>query len=138
MLGKALSKAAENPCVIFDGAHNLNGTSALVDAVNRYFPNEKISMIYAAMADKDIDASLRLLKENGFCERTEVFTVPVKDNPRAATPVKLAEKFMRFGFYTTPCETIGRAYEAAQENGGIILICGSLYLYKDFAERNDN
>jgi len=131
-------KLSDNPCVIFDGAHNLNGTSALVDAVNRYFPNEKISMIYAAMADKDIDASLRLLKENGFCERTEVFTVPVKDNPRAATPVKLAEKFMRFGFDTTPCETIGRAYEAAQENGGIILICGSLYLYKDFAERNGN
>ena len=29
--------------------------------------------------------------ENGFCERADVFTVPVKDNPRAALPEKLAE-----------------------------------------------
>ncbi len=132
-------KLSENPTVIFDGAHNLNGTEALVNAMNRYFPEEKFSIIYAAMADKDINASLLSLKENGFCERTEIFTVPVKDNPRAETPERLAEKFKYFGFNATPCKTIGEAYKTATEKNNTVLICGSLYLYKDFTEyRNCN
>ena len=127
-------KLSENPTVIFDGAHNLNGTEALVGAINRYFPEEKLSIIYAAMADKDIDASLLYLNENGFCERADVFTVPVKDNPRAALPEKLAEKFRSFGFGVSAYSSIGEAYKVASDKNNIILICGSLYLYKDFTE----
>ncbi len=127
-------KISENPLVIFDGAHNLSGTEALTNAVNRYFPKERLSIIYAAMADKDIDASLCHLKENGFCERSEIFTVPVKDNPRAALPETLAEKFKGFGFEVTSFNTIGEAFEAAVKENPVTLICGSLYLYKDFAE----
>ncbi len=124
-------KLADNPAVIFDGAHNLNGTTALVDAVERYFAGEKLSIIYGAMADKDINASLALMKEHGFCEKAEIFTVQVKDNPRAATAEALAEKFGKFGFNATPCENIQAAYNIAREKGNTILICGSLYLYKD-------
>jgi len=125
-------KISDNPTVIFDGAHNLNGTEALVSAVNRYFPEKRLSIIYAAMADKDIDASLNHFKENGFCERTKIFTVPVKDNPRAEKPEILAEKFTKFGFTSISCLDIGQAYESALKEQNIILICGSLYLYKDF------
>lgn len=127
-------KISDNPCVIFDGAHNLNGTGALISAIERYFPGKRLSIIYAAMADKDIDASLRLFKENGFCERANIFTVPVRDNPRAQTPQKLAAQFTSFGFDATPCESIGEAYAQAIENSDMTLICGSLYLYKDFKE----
>ena len=127
-------KISENPLVVFDGAHNLSGTEALTNAINRYFPEERISIIYAAMADKDIDASLCHLKENGFCERTKIFTVPVKDNPRAALPETLAEKFKGFGFDAKPFNSIGEAFEAAVKENPVTLICGSLYLYKDFAE----
>lgn len=127
-------KISDNPCVIFDGAHNLNGTEALINAVNRYFPDEKLSVIYAAMADKDIDASLRLFKESGFAEKIHIFTVPVRDNPRAETPLNLAEKFKSFGFKVTACNDISIAYNNAVEREGVVLICGSLYLYKDFKE----
>ena len=127
-------KISDNPCVIFDGAHNLNGTEALINAVNRYFPDEKLSIIYAAMADKDIQASLKLFKENGFAERVHIFTVPVKDNPRAETPLNLAEKFKSFGFKVTACSDISIAYDKAAARKEVILICGSLYLYKDFKE----
>ena len=128
-------KLSENPTVIFDGAHNVNGTTALIDALNRYFAEERFSIIYAAMADKDIDASLNLLKENGFCEKAKIFAVSVKDNPRAQTAEKLAEKFDSFGFNAVPCHDIGVAYELALKENNTILICGSLYLYKDFMER---
>ncbi len=127
-------KLSETPLVIFDGAHNVNGTTALIDALDRYFSDEKFSIIYAAMADKDIDASLNLLKENGFCEKAKIFATSVKDNPRSQTAQKLAEKFSSFGFDATPCNNIGTAYEIAIKEGDIVLICGSLYLYKDFME----
>ena len=127
-------KISENPLVVFDGAHNENGTTALIGALNRYFEGESLSIIYAAMADKDIDSSLRLFKENGFCERAKIFTVMVKDNPRAQTSEKLKEKFEDFGFNAISCESIGEAYDKATAQNDITLICGSLYLYKDFAE----
>lgn len=127
-------KLSDFPLVIFDGAHNVSGTEALVSAVNRYLPDEKISVIYASMADKDIDASLCLFKENGFSERTKIFTVPVKDNPRAQTPEKLCKQFESFGFQAFACSDIAEAYEMAVKEQNIIIICGSLYLYKDFTE----
>ena len=131
-------KLSDSPCVIFDGAHNLNGTQALVNAVNRYFPEEKLSIIYAAMADKDIDASLKHMKENGFCEKTKVFAVTVRDNPRAQTPQKLAQQFISFGFDAEPFDTVADAYEKAIKENPVTLICGSLYLYKDLMEYNKN
>ncbi len=124
-------KIADNPTVVFDGAHNLNGTTALINAVKRYFPGEPLSIIYGAMADKDIDSSLELLKRNGFCERAEVFTVQVKDNPRAATAEALREKFASFGFDAQSCENIHSAYDKCIKKGHTTLVCGSLYLYKD-------
>ena len=127
-------KIDDNPTVVFDGAHNLNGTTALVDAIERYFPEDKLSIIYGAMADKDIDSSLALMKEHGFCEKTEVFTVQVKDNPRAETAEKLAEKFRKFGFNAKPCENIRSAYDNCIKKGNTTLICGSLYLYKNLKE----
>ena len=127
-------KISENPLVIFDGAHNLSGTQSLVDAVNRYFPEENLSLIYAAMADKDIDASLEYFKNSGFCKRAAVFTAPVKDNPRAELPEVLSEKFRSFGFEALPCSSIGEAYEKAVKQNSVTIICGSLYLYKDATE----
>lgn len=127
-------KISENPPVIFDGAHNENGTTALINALNRYFGGERFSIIYAAMADKDIDSSLKLFKENGFCERAKVFTVMVKDNPRAQKSEKLKEKFESFGFDATACESIGEAYSKAISENDVTVVCGSLYLYKDFME----
>lgn len=125
-------KISDSPFVIFDGAHNLNGTEALIGAIERYFPKKTLSIIYAAMADKDIDASLRLFKEKGFCERAKIFAVPVEDNPRAQTPDKLAQQFRSFGFDAKPFCSIGEAYEEAISANNIVVVCGSLYLYRDF------
>ena len=127
-------KISDNPLVIFDGAHNLSGTSSLIDAVSRYFPDEKLSIIYAAMADKDIGASLNLFKKNGFCEKAYFFTVTVEENPRAETAERLAQKLAEYGFTAQPCKNIGEAYEKATLKNKLTVICGSLYLYKDFRQ----
>ncbi len=124
-------KIAENPTVIFDGAHNKSGTQALINAIERYFRQERITLIYGAMADKDTEGSLQLLKNHKFADRSQVLTVTVKDNPRSETAKNLKEKFEAFGFSAEGCENIHSALKKAIEIGNTVVICGSLYLYKD-------
>ncbi len=127
-------KLSDNPIVIFDGAHNLSGTASLIESIERYFPKEQLSVIYASMADKDIDASLNLFKERGFGEKAQFFTVTVRDNPRAQNADVLKNQLTAFGFCAQSCESISEAYEKAIATGKTTIICGSLYLYKDFME----
>lgn len=120
------------PLTLFDGAHNKNGMSALSNSLRRCFSDKKICFIMGFMRDKDIDGALEELTKNGFGKENEVFTVSVKDNPRSATSEELSEIISKHGFLTTPCQDIQTAYKRAKELNKMIVICGSLYLYKDF------
>lgn len=122
----------ENPLTIFDGAHNKNGMKALSSFLKRCFPDEEICFIMGFMRDKDIDGALEELTENGYGKGNEVFTVRVSNNPRSATAEELADIVSEHGFKTTSCDNIKNAYEMASELNKIIVICGSLYLYKDY------
>ena len=122
----------ENPLTIFDGAHNKNGMSALSAFLKRCFSDEEICFIMGFMRDKDIDGALEELTKNGYGKGNEVFTVCVSDNPRSATAEELADIISKHDFKTTPCQSIKKAYEMALELNKIIVICGSLYLYKDY------
>ena len=88
------------------------------------------------MRDKEIDESIILLKNE--INAKNVYTVEVKENPRAETARNLAEKFLHCGFNATPCENIEEAIKKATSTGDATLICGSLYLYKDLKEDAQN
>lgn len=118
--------------VIFDGAHNPNGMTALVASLKRYFPDTTPVFIMGMMADKDISAVARIL--NNAYKTAAVYTVAVADNPRSETAQKLAEKLNAAGFDALACSDMRKAYVMAKEKRTITVICGSLYLYKDFKE----
>ena len=120
----------ENPYVIYDGGHNENGIAALTASLERYFGNVKKTVIFAAMKDKDIENSLKMLSTAG----TEFIFTTVRDNPRAASAEELSSKARALGFEGEGYEDIREAYDKAIERGCLVLICGSLYLYKDFKE----
>lgn len=120
----------ENPTVIYDGGHNENGIEALNASLERYFGKAKKTVVFACMRDKEISESLRLLSEG---DTTFIFTT-VKDNPRAATAAELKERAAALGYVGDAFEDIGEAYEHALALGELTVICGSLYLYKDFYE----
>lgn len=126
-----LEKLSDEPMVVFDGAHNISGTITLTTSLKRYFPDKKINFIYGAMADKDISASIKKLYECGYAEKSVVYTVMVKDNPRAQTAEKLCEMFKENGFKAVSCKSVKEALEKASVNSDVTVICGSLYLYKD-------
>ena len=123
------------PLVLYDGAHNKNGMTALVACLKRYFEDWKgATFITAFMGDKDIDGALSILKSSGFLDCSQLFAVPVKDNPRAAAPENIADRAKSLGIEATPFENLKDAYLAALKSQKPVILCGSLYLYKDFDE----
>ena len=121
---------SETPPVIFDGGHNPNGIAALVASLRRYFGDVPKTVIFACMADKDIAPSLMGL---AFGETEFIFTT-VKDNPRAMSAEELAARAKGEGFDGVAIPSIKDAFDVAISRKKLTLICGSLYLYKDFAE----
>ena len=120
----------ENPTVIYDGGHNENGISALVSSLKRYFGDAPKTVIFACMRDKDIENSLAMLSY----AKTDFIYTTVKDNPRASGARELYERASALGFEGVYFDSIRDAYEEALSRGRLTLICGSLYLYKDFSE----
>ena len=120
--------AAEN--TIVDGAHNPNGAGALKSSLDRYFPEREKIYLMGAMADKDITSVLKCIGD----KKSEFYFVRVKDNARAETAENLAKKAENCGFAATAFDDIKNAYTAAKATGKLVVVCGSLYLYKDFYE----
>lgn len=117
----------EQPPVIYDGAHNKNGVQALLAALDRYYPDEARSYVFASMKDKDILPSLKMMKQ----ENSQFYFVTVMDNERAMQPEELCALAKEAGITGTSFHDLRAACEAAMQNPGITVICGSLYLYKD-------
>ncbi len=124
---------SENPPIIYDGGHNENGIEALNRSIERYFKGYARTVIFACMADKEIENSLKMLSAGD----TRFIFTEVKNNPRAMSAEALAEKAAEYGFNGVAVPDIGEAYEKAKGEGLLTVICGSLYLYKDLREYLD-
>ena len=123
----------ENPYLIYDGAHNSNGATALVSNLKRYFDkNHKFTFVCAFMADKGIDEILNILTEGGFKDRVTFNCTTVLNNERAMDEVTLCEKLTKRGFLATPFKNIKDALKNAEDKKEDTVIFGSLYLYKDY------
>ncbi|MBQ3017072.1 MAG: folate family ECF transporter S component [Clostridia bacterium] len=120
----------KNPTVIYDGGHNENGIASLTASLERYFGKADKTVIFACMKDKEIDESLKMLSENN----TKFIYTTVKDNPRAMGASELATKAKKLGFEGMWFDEISDAYKYALMQGNLVVVCGSLYLYKDFEE----
>lgn len=125
----------KDPIVIYDGAHNANGINALVSSLKHYFPDwSGATFVTAFMRDKDIARTFSVLKQSGLLENSQVFAVKVKNNPRAAEAEKICEIASAFDVTATPFSELKDAYQTALKKNKPLVLCGSLYLYKDFDE----
>lgn len=75
-----------SPTVLVDAAHNPHGVTALRTALEESFPLKHLVLVYAAMADKDVEGVLSELEP--ICEA--VVCVPM-DSPRAMELEDLVE-----------------------------------------------
>ncbi len=113
--------------IIFDGAHNPNGMGALSANLDRYYPECKKTFICGFMGDKDLSGIFEILSKY---KASDFYAVTVQDNPRAMNCEDLKATAAAFGIDMKAYDNINDAIKKAA-NDELVIICGSLYLYKD-------
>jgi len=111
--------------LVLDCAHNQDGMRQLVRSLRRLLGAAPVTVVFAAMADKEVErvlAELRKLKPADV-----VFTLPASAS-RALAPETLAEMWGTPGRHLRPASmALAWARELAGPDGWVV-VCGSLFL----------
>ncbi|MGG5462538.1 bifunctional folylpolyglutamate synthase/dihydrofolate synthase [Clostridium sp. B9] len=119
----------ENPLVVIDGAHNIDGIKSLRRSVDKYFDFEEITLILGILGDKQVDEMIYEIT-NGV----ENVVVVEPHSDRAENIDELKEKVEALGKTTFKFNEYRDAYKKGLELVGdkdLLLICGSLYMVGD-------
>lgn len=112
------------PPVVFDVAHNRDSARRLRQAMAQYFSGKPVTLVFGALADKDIPGMFAELLPH-----VAVLILFKPNHPRAASLEKLQELAGGFPAETLLAASPERAWEQAIEraaNDGVILVTGSL------------
>lgn len=127
---------ADEPPVIFDGSHNIQGVAAAVESIKHFFGEQKVALLMGVLADKDYYEMAELLSP--YAE--SVFTV-TPDSPRALKSSRLAEVFGEHGIPSKPFSDVehgvAEAYEYAKAKNIPLVMLGSLYMYGEVFDAFD-
>jgi dihydrofolate synthase/folylpolyglutamate synthase len=111
------------PGVVLDGAHNPQAAEVLAATWKQQFPKRKASLVFSAVAGKDIGQILAVLAPLA----ARIFLCPV-DTPRA---IPAAELVAHLPTGAPPHEvfpTFRQAFQAASSHDDPVLVAGSLFL----------
>ncbi len=119
---------ANDPPVIFDGSHNIQGVTAAANSIKSFFGDNKVVLLMGVLADKDYKEMVEILSP--LAERTFAVT---PSSPRALDSAELAERFSEFGVPAEAFEDIfggvESAYNYAKLQNMPLVMLGSLYMY---------
>jgi dihydrofolate synthase/folylpolyglutamate synthase len=115
------------PPVVLDSAHNLDSFEKLAQTLEDYFPGRPVILIFGASEDKDVSGMFNALKSR-FSRVIATKAV----HPRALEPDQILETATRLGIpaeTATPVRTaLARALELAENDGGLVLSAGSMFV----------
>ncbi|BBN99329.1 bifunctional folylpolyglutamate synthase/dihydrofolate synthase [Sporolactobacillus terrae] len=112
-----------DPLVIIDGAHNVQGTEALVRTLTRYYEGRTIHLLYAALKDKQYEQMIHLIES-----AVHDVTFTSFDYPRAASSDLLyAAGHHRIKKKDPDWMHALNDMIAKTKAGEMVLVCGSLY-----------
>jgi dihydrofolate synthase / folylpolyglutamate synthase len=126
-----LQEVAQSPLTLLDGAHNPDGTRALVQSLPELVAgHDRVVAVLSILDDKDAAGMLDLLLP--ACDAV-VFTS--SQNPRALPPPTLQSLSTQLGgppgeIVPVPQRALARGRELAGEHG-VVIATGSIYLIAD-------
>lgn len=124
-------KILENPIVIRDVAHNLEGMLALKENLEIDYKDYSKIVIFAVMKDKDYNSMLKVI--DSF-SAYNIFTSVNMD--RALSPSVLMELSNSKSFIELkPLKAINKAIELCKDEKSIIVITGSIFLMEEIGEK---
>lgn len=113
------------PPIILDGAHNMEGVRALIDTLDKMFPNVKPRFLISILADKDFSGMIELI-----CSRASHIYVAQNQSDRAATISEQLAEINKYPVKTSTAASVAEAYRMARNDmkKSEVLVCGgSLY-----------
>jgi dihydrofolate synthase / folylpolyglutamate synthase len=117
-----LEQVATNPAIILDGAHNPAGARALAAYIDRFYPGQRVILIFGAMRDKSVAEIAGVL----FPRAAAVIATAPKQ-ARALKPETIVQASEHPGVRTAP--DVAAALEMAHAAGAdAIFVTGSLFL----------
>ena len=115
------------PPVIFDSAHNQDSFARLRQALDDYFPNMPVYLIFGASEDKNIPGMFLEIKP-----KVKRLFVTKSTHPRALEPEKIQELARQADIpnevETTVEVALTRALEMSEKDGSIVLSAGSMFV----------
>ena len=116
----------QQPFVIVDAAHNNESSLRLIETIQELFPLEKITLIFGASEDKDIEGMLR-----NFAQISKRIIFTKSTHPRAADPEVMQKHITSLLCDTIIIEDVQEALkfalkEAQEEE--IIVASGSIFI----------
>ncbi|OCS94690.1 bifunctional folylpolyglutamate synthase/dihydrofolate synthase [Caryophanon latum] len=115
------------PNVFIDGAHNEQGTAALIHTLTHALPNKAYHFIYAAMRDKDHAASIAQMDK--IAHTVAFTTLPM---PRAAAAEALAQQSTHAKKQAiSDWRTYIREHLATRTEDDVLIVTGSLYFISE-------
>lgn len=121
-----------NPYLILDGAHNMEGMKSLLSTLQERFPGQKFKVLFSALQDKEVDGMIRELAP--VCKEV---IVTETDHPRAAASQDLEMWFrdenpnLQVQRISPWSEAFDTWYEKKVDSGEPMLATGSLYFISD-------
>jgi dihydrofolate synthase / folylpolyglutamate synthase len=122
--------AVDGRDVLLDGAHNPSGATALAQALDDLRPflsDGPLTLVTAAMADKDVDGVVGALTQAASMTRATVIATSI-DLPRAMPAADLAARWQAIGATVAVEPDPIAAFDRAVTRPGPTVIAGSLYL----------
>ncbi len=124
---------SQDPVVVVDGAHNPYSAMRLMAAVEEEYPRRAVHLVFGTSVDKDAEAIISELAPSA----ASMFTTASR-HPRAADANTLSDAAWASGIPVRPtvslAEALDRARNEARQDGGIVLVTGSLFVVAEARE----
>jgi dihydrofolate synthase / folylpolyglutamate synthase len=124
-----LEVLGENPLVVIDGAHNIEGIKLISESLKTYFRYDKLILIIGILRDKQVEEMIGMITP--LAQRVIAVT---PNSGRAESAAELNEVIVQFNRNSEACDDYSEAYEKALGYAGmddLVLVCGSLYMIGD-------
>jgi len=118
-----------NPLVVIDGAHNIDGIKKLTESIDLYFKYNKLILILGILADKQVEDMIETIAPKA--ERI-ISVTPHSDRAELAEDLKV--EIEKLGVSCEAIDSYEEAYKKALSycnDDDLLLISGSLYMIGD-------
>ena len=124
-----LEVMSQKPLVVIDGAHNIQGITALNENVKKYFKYNNIYLLLGILADKEVEKMVKVITPSA----KKVYAL-TPHSERAELCEDLKEVILKYNSNCIAVEDYKEALKMVCEEAGendLILISGSLYMIGD-------